>query len=198
MNRKGITPVIAVVLLLLITVGAVGAAFGLFQQLQTQAQGQTERLDQAQRASQTDISFVSTYDATSDSVDDNTNHPRNNTINFTIRNTGQRAISLPQDLDLKIKLPQEDEPLPPSTFERVYADEWLDQQGYGDVSVHECFANTNGTTEQALPQGETFTCGTSVRFPNVGESITLIADIPFTDQTDFTKTCRPQTSGTTC
>jgi flagellin-like protein len=198
MIRKGITPVIAVVLLLLITVGAVGAAFGLFQQLQTQAQGQTEQLDQAQRASQTNINFISTYDATSDSVGDNTTHPRNNTINFTIRNTGQRAISLPEDLDLKIKLPQEDEPLPPSSFERIHGDEWLDQPAYGDVSVYECFENTNGTPQQSLPQDEQFNCGTSVRFPNVGESITLVVDMPFTDQIDFTKTCRPQTSGATC
>ncbi len=53
--RKGITPVIAIVLLLMVTVGAVGVVYTQFQSL---VGDPTEDIDQQQRNQDTDISIL--------------------------------------------------------------------------------------------------------------------------------------------
>lgn len=54
-NRKGITPVIAIVLLLMVTVGAVGVVYTQFQSL---VGDPTEQIDERQRNQNTDISII--------------------------------------------------------------------------------------------------------------------------------------------
>jgi flagellin-like protein len=54
-NRKGITPVIAIVLLLMVTVGAVGVVYTQFQSL---VGDPTEQIDSQQRNQNTDMNIV--------------------------------------------------------------------------------------------------------------------------------------------
>jgi flagellin-like protein len=54
-QRKGITPVIAIVLLLMVTVGAVGVVYTQFQSL---VGDPTEQIDSQRRNQNTDITIV--------------------------------------------------------------------------------------------------------------------------------------------
>lgn len=76
--RKGITPVIAIVLLLMVTVGAVGVVYTQFQSL---VGDPTEDIDQQQRNQNTDISIVR-------GKSNNTTGPQNGQVVLEIENTG--------------------------------------------------------------------------------------------------------------
>ena len=76
--RKGITPVIAIVLLLMVTVGAVGVVYTQFQSL---VGDPTEDIDQQQRNQDTDISILR-------GKSNDTSNYQNGQIVLEIQNTG--------------------------------------------------------------------------------------------------------------
>lgn len=192
MKRKGITPVIAVVLLLLITVGAVGAAFGLFQQLQSQAQGQQEQFSAAQRAANTDFQFVTVERVDSQTID--AGYLAEDTTNFTIRNTGERAVGLDNEIELQIQPQQESDPISISSFSEFYGGDW----NAGDQdNVVRCFQNADVNLPTQGPNN-TFECATNITFPDPGESITFAANYEADENTVFTYTCNPSGAGRTC
>lgn len=178
-KRKGITPVIAVVLLLLITVGAVGAAFGLFQQLSDQARGQTEQLSAAQRAANTEVSFTTVYSA-------------DGYMNATIENTGRRVINMTEELGMFYSDPDSSGRLTPAAF-----------SGGNSFTAEECFSrsdlrdsNTGQDGEQTLQllQGEVLTCNTSVPYPDAGAATELVVTFRPTSSVKARANCNPQTS----
>ncbi|MBI2578152.1 MAG: type IV pilin [Candidatus Aenigmarchaeota archaeon] len=77
MARKGITPVVAIILLLLITVALVGFAFGFFQRVFTTSAQQTQT--ETQRLTETTGQTFRIENAAATSV--------------TIRNTGTSALN---------------------------------------------------------------------------------------------------------
>lgn len=85
-KRKGITPVIAIVLLLLITVGAVTVVYSQFQSLTegNEAEQQLEDQQAVQRASYDIIGVKST----------DPNNPGDGTIEITVKNTGDEVLDL--------------------------------------------------------------------------------------------------------
>jgi flagellin-like protein len=178
-ERKGITPVIAVVLLLLITVGAVGAAFGLFQQLQDQARGQTEQLSAAQRAANTEVSFTTVYNA-------------NGYMNMTMENTGQRVINMTEELSMFYSNPDSSGRLTPAAF-----------SGGRSFDASECFSQDDlssnkvgqdGDQTLQLLQGEVLTCNTSVPYPSAGDATELIVTFRPTSDVKAQANCNPQTA----
>lgn len=179
-KRKAITPVIAVVLLLLITVGAVGAAFGLFQQLQDRAQGQTEQLSAAQRAANTELSFTTVYNA-------------DGYMNATIENTGQRVINMTEELSMFYSTPDSSGRFTPAAF-----------SGGRPFTAEECFSqsdltgsNTGQDGDQPLQllQGEVLTCNTSVPYPDAGAATQLIVSFRPAGSVKARANCNPQTAG---
>lgn len=190
MNKKGITPVIAVVLLLLITVGAVGSAFGLYQELVNSANQRTQQLDASQKAAQTDLSFESTFNQSVNSnlVDPSTSS-QNDTTRFTIRNSGSRAIDLEEEMRLEFRPPNEPEPMTASQLQRIYGSEWNANADPSSLEVRDCFSNMASENSTLAEEAE-YTCTTNVDFPNVGEEITFSVNYLPSDKS-WEKVCAP-------
>jgi len=180
-TKKGITPVIAVVLLLLITVGAVGAAFGLFQQLSDQARGQTEQLSAAQRAANTEVSFTTVYNADGD-------------MNATIENTGRRVINMTEELSMFYSTPDSSGRLTPAAFSggrSFTASECFSQD---DLSGSNKVVSQDDSQTLQLLQGEVLTCDTEVPYPTAGSATELIVTFRPTGGVKARANCDPQTS----
>lgn len=77
-QRKGITPVIAIVLLLMVTVGAVGVVYTQFQSL---VGDPTEQIDERQRNQDTEISIIR-------GMSNNTSSPQSGMVVLEVQNTG--------------------------------------------------------------------------------------------------------------
>lgn len=167
MKRKGITPVIAVVLLLLITVGAVASAYGLYQSIISD-QSQIDQLNAQQRASQTDLSFRTVTQSSSDGME------------IYIQNTGSRAINLSDELEMGYSPEGEDGYFPLVALDSQY------KTGSADCMPSE-----------TLSVGNTTSCVTGVEFPDATDSITIRINYKGADNTEWTYECRPSTSTTT-
>lgn len=189
MKRKGITPVIAVVLLLLITVAAVGLVWGLFQQV-TGDQSALNSLNDRQQARNTDFEFRSVYNDTASS-----NGAGNITMN--IANTGSRAVNLTDEVSLYVIPDGSTGQIPFNTFISQYGDEWMDVPNGAtgnDISPY-CFNGSEGVLET----GDTYTCNTMIDFPQATQSIGLVINYEAVSGTSWDYTCSPQTSSTvTC
>lgn len=180
MKRKGITPVIAVVLLLLITVGAVASAWGLYQQI-TSNQQQVDQLNQRQRASNTQISVQTVY-----RNDDTTP----NTVNVTLRNNGGTAVNLTRDVRLLVDPNNNGEYLPPSLLTNSFS--------IGDPSTTDCFGNGGSEPGKVLStegSSRTLTCDTGIEFPSAGDTINFRLSYQDVDGYNWDFSCTPS-SGT--
>lgn len=173
--RKGITPVIAVVLLLLITVGAVASAWGLYQEI-TSDTSQLDQLNQQRQAQATDLEFSSVYNADSG-------------INVSIRNTGSRTVNMSSELEMQFVPEGSDSAVSYDVFTGTDAG-----TGNGDL---ECFQNLKGDDESVEP-GDSYTCDTGVEFPSATSSVGLEIDYTATGKS-WDHTCNPSTgSSVTC
>jgi flagellin-like protein len=172
--RKGITPVIAVVLLLLITVGAVASAWGLYQEI-TSDTSQLDQLNQQKQAQATEISFSSVYNA-------------NGGVNVSLRNTGSRTVNMSDELEMSF--------VPDGSDSGVSHQIYVDNTGKGDGSL-ECFQNLFGADESVEP-GDSYTCDTGVEFPAATSSVGIVVDYTATGKS-WDHTCNPSTgSSITC
>lgn len=172
--KKGITPVIAVVLLLLITVGAVASAWGLYQQI-TSDQSQLDQLNQQKKAQATELTFASVYDA-------------NGGINVSLRNTGGRTVNMSDELEMAY--------IPDGSDSGVSYSVYTSSTGNGNGNL-ECFQDLFGANESLEP-GETYTCDTGVDFPDATESVGVVVQYKATGKS-WEHTCAPSTSSTiTC
>lgn len=172
MSRKGITPVIAVVLLLLITVGAVASAWGLYQNIISD-QSQLDELDAQQRASQSEFSFSSVVENDDGSTQ------------IYLQNTGSRAVNLTSEVELLLSPDGEQGYVSPLVISNQYSN-W-------DASADSsCFNSTAGILEV----GNTYNCNTGTNFPNATQTLGIQVNYRNAD-VDWTYQCRPETSGTT-
>ncbi|MFB6144714.1 MAG: archaellin/type IV pilin N-terminal domain-containing protein [Candidatus Nanohaloarchaea archaeon] len=183
MKRKGITPVIAVVLLLLITVAAVGLVWGLFQQV-TGDQGALNSLNDRQKARNTEFTFRSVYNNTTTSGQGN--------ITINVANTGSRAVNLSQEVSLYVVPPGSTGQIPFNVFASQYASQgWVASTS----TETDCFDSNSGL----LQTGKTYTCDTNIKFPKATQSIGLVINYKDVAGTQWKYTCSPQTSSTiTC
>lgn len=171
MKRKGITPIIAIVLLLLITVGAVGVVYTQFQSL-TDTNPQ-EQINKQQKIQGTSIAFSSVYNNdTSRSATDG------DALNITFRNTGDYTVNVTSDLTVSYN--------------------GLGFNAYPDTvsSDSECFTTRSGS--ESLDPGESYTCNTGVAFPDAGDSVSVEISMKGADKS-WSHTCSPATSSSlTC
>ena len=96
-TRKGVTPVIAIVLLLTVTIGAVGILYTQVGDLLEQDEG----LDDIDRVQDTEIEIRT---AVSSGADDGLNQNSNDEeqIYLSVANEGDRAVDLGEEFDMSI------------------------------------------------------------------------------------------------
>ncbi len=171
MKRKGITPVIAVVLLLLITVGAVASAWGLYQNIISD-QSQVDQLQQRQKAESTEIRVQQVYDS-------------NGYVNVSLRNNGGQAVNLTRDVQLLVDPNGGSSYLPPSLLDSNY-----------DIGTPEDSGCFGGTGEVLTTEGnkKELQCNTSVQFPTAGDTISFRMSYRDVEGYNWDFSCSPSSS----
>lgn len=173
-DMKGITPVIAVILMLALTVAAAGLLWTQFQSLAGQAQSEAGYLNTQ------DISIYVVSRNTSGGED---------YMELQIQNTGESEYNLSEFAELRYKTPGE----------QVSRPEILSGISE-DSSVKTCFDSGTGTQE--LKQEEIASCNTGVKMPGIGDQITVQLTQSGAERgsgkiSDYT--CSPESSGSsTC
>ncbi len=168
-NRKGITPVIAIVLLLMVTVGAVGVVYTQFQSL---VGDPAEAVGSQQEVRNTEMSFSTVYKNTDTSTD---------SLNVTIKNTGDVAWNT-SDFTMQF--------IPGGTGSAV---SWTvaEQQFSGDDTEFDCFSEASSS--QVIQPGDSYTCDTGFDFPGSTETIGIEVAMNDADKS-WSYTCSPSTS----
>lgn len=173
MKRKGITPVIAVVLLLLITVGAVASAWGLYQQI-TSNQQQVDQLNARQAAANTEISADTVY-----ASDESSSY-----VMTTLRNTGSEPVNLSSDVELRIA---------PGADSDYYGPDLYDRGGVNaNLANSNCFSASGG--DNVLGTGNTLDCNTTVPYPDAGETYNFRLTYQNVDGYNWDFSCSPSSS----
>ena len=168
-QRKGITPVIAIVLLLLITVGAVGVVYTQFQGLVEGGNG-GEDLNRIQAA---DYSIVAATDQGSS----------DNTVLLRIRNTGDAVYNLSESASLEVS----------QGGSYVDIDSAPGAWTGGDDDL-DCLDQSNVPNNGRLQTGDDYECDSTISFPSPGDTpweFRLSVDGTVMD----TRSCSVQRSG---
>lgn len=165
--RKGITPVIAIVLLLMITVGVVGL---VYTQVQNLIGNPGEQVDQQQQVRQTDMSFSSVYDDSG-------------SVYVTVRNTGDVTWNTSQ-FEMQF--------IPGGDGTAVgYAAATGGSSSFSSAGTQSCF-NADSSPTQVDPSGS-YTCDTGVEFPGATQTLGLEVEMVNADKT-WSYSCSPDTS----
>ena len=168
-TQKGITPVIAIVLLLLVTVGAVGVVYTQFQDLVGDGPD-AGFLD----AEQIDIGFQTTTRSGSD------------TMEITLENDGSTEYNMTDQMRLEYSVPGEGQVEDPSVFDEV------DYDGATDT----CF---EGADWESYGPGDQEQCDSGVDVPSPDDEITVHLVLSGSGDEVDSYTCSPSTSGSsTC
>lgn len=172
-QRKGITPVIAIVLLLMVTVGAVGVVYTQFNSL---VGNPNEELRQQQRDQDTRIR-ISRVESNVSISNDLTGAERSShnisdygTLMMTVQNSGGVSRNT-------------------STF--VLTALTGETVGQHSPASETCFDPANSTILD--PQGSYY-CNTGITFPRVTDEVRLEVLLTGSSKT-WTTTCQPRTSG---
>jgi archaellum component FlaF (FlaF/FlaG flagellin family) len=178
-SNKGVTPVVAIVLLLLVTVGAVGIVY-------TQFQGIVDNVDN----SNTDTEFLESVDVKINTPQRNTSNSNSNfdQIQIGLENTGEEQYNLSDIARLEYSIPGE-------SRIRVTEDKLFGQFNHSTKN-QTCFNNS-----ESFSPGATASCNTGVQFPNSTDEITisLVQKAKETDAVIDEVTCSPNTDdSTTC
>ena len=171
-KRKGITPVIAIVLLLLITVGAVGVVYTQFQSL---VGNPGERVNEQQQVRNTGMTFRSMYKA-----DDGTGTYY---INVTVSNTNSVAWNTS---NFRMSY------IPEGTGSDVSGQALASTPFTYDEAADECF--DEDPQPEVIDPGEVYTCMTGVQWPSPTQNIAILIEMSTADKQFGPETCRPQTS----
>lgn len=172
MKRKGITPVIAIVLLLLITVGAVGVVYTQFQSL---VGNPSEELDKQQKVQNTELTFSSVYKDSSTYSSD--------TVNITLRNTGEVTLNMTEQFEI--------------SFSPDDSDGYLGFNAYPDsvsgATEPLCFNLGAKNGDELVGPGESYTCNTGVEWPGATNSVEFKVSFKSASKS-WEETCSPSTS----
>jgi flagellin-like protein len=168
-ERKGITPVIAIVLLLMVTVGAVGVVYTQFQSL---VGDPTEDIDQQQRNQDTNIRILRGGTNLS-SIDTSGNHNITNygVTYLEIQNTGSVARNMSSFM------------IQTSSADHVI----------GEDAENVC---TQGSNATVLNPDETMQCFTGIVFPQATNEIEFTVQLTGSGKS-WSYICRPESQGST-
>lgn len=189
-KRKGITPVIAIVLLLLVTVGAVGVVWTQFQDLVEDPD--TDFLEEIETEIQ---SVIREDDATY--VDEFTD--AEDGVSIRVQNTGDETYNFSESVRMEYSLDGEG-PLEYESVEPVLGMETVDADAAPyPVCAQDFEANGDHGEDGLFEPGETFTCFTGVEMPSPTQEL----EIHLVQQSDGAEIdsweCQPATSdSSTC
>lgn len=165
-ERKGITPVIAIVLLLMVTVGAVGVVYSNFNSL---TQNPSEDVEDMERNQDTEIRISQLETNVSNLPEDSSgdhNKSAYGTIRMTVQNTGSVARNTTSFL--------------------------LSVSGTSEsVTSGDCFTPNDA---RILDPGGTYTCDTGITYPKVTNEVSFEVLLSDSSKT-WTERCRPETTG---
>lgn len=166
-DRKGITPVIAIVLLLMVTVGAVGVVYTQFQSL---VGNPTEEIDQRQRNQDTDISVIRGVTNVS-SIDASGSHNADNygVLVLEIQNTGSVTRNT-------------------SAFRMITTT--------GQVPGQNGALCTEPSNSTLIDPDETIDCHTGIVYPQATNAVNVNIQLQGSNK-DWSFECRPSTTGQT-
>lgn len=166
-QRKGITPVIAIVLLLMVTVGAVGVVYTQFNSL---VGNPSEELEEQQRNQDTNIRItqMATNASLSDDLPNSYNAANYGTIQLTISNTGSISRNI-------------------TSFSLVATG-----NEKGSITDGDCFGQ--GTSGEIFDPGDTYECDTGIVYPDVTEDSRIEVILQGSSRT-WTDVCRHDRSG---
>lgn len=174
-TRKGITPVIAIVLLLLVTVGAVGVVYTQFQGL----------------VQDPDTGFLEEVEIDFQTVTRNSTNPTGGSMAIRIQNQGEQEYNLTEVARMEYSVPGE------QRLEKDVATSSFDQ--ITDSGTHECFTNDATPDIQSFSPGTTATCDTGVSMVDPDDEITLHIVEQESGEEIVSYTCSPSTSSSaTC
>lgn len=159
-SRKGITPIIAIVLLLLITVAGVGVVWTQFQSL---TGNPDEKLQEQNQIRNAQYSITGT-----ESTDQST--PSNGFTNITIRNVGDVEFNLSNELTVSVG-PDGNPP-----------------QEITSSNINSCYNPSLIGNEGVLQGSNSYECNTTIKFPEVADEPMTI-EIAVKGVTKDTKTC---------
>lgn len=184
MSMKGITPVIAIVLLLLVTVGAVGVVYSQFQDLVRDDVG----ADYLENIDDIEIQTVVREEDNDNNVE---------TMELRIQNSGSNQYNLNEVARMAYRVPGEQQ------LDRETATDVFSELESGDN--YECFPNPyNGSSSdvediQSLGPGDVATCDTGVSMPGPNDEVELLLLEDSTGEEIDSYTCSPRTeSSATC
>ncbi len=165
-DRKGITPVIAIVLLLMVTVGAVGVVYTQFQSL---VGNPAQVVGDQQEIRNTELGYSSVYRDSSDN------------LKVYVKNTGSVAWNIS---DFKMQF------VPKA---RGTAVNWVvaSQELSGTQSDFNCFNEAD--SYQVVQPGETYKCDTGFEFPRSTQSVGIQIEMRGADRS-WGYTCSPTTA----
>jgi FlaG/FlaF family flagellin (archaellin) len=174
-HKKGITPVIAIVLLLLVTVGAVGVVYTQFQGL----------------IQDPDTGFLEEAEIEFQTVTRNGSSP--GVMQIRIQNQGEQEYNLTEVARMEYSVPGE---------ERVPRDLVIDfdyTSSGVNYGVMDCFESTGPATSvnpniDSFSPGTTANCNTGVQMPPPDEEVTLYVVDQQEGDVITSYTCSPSTS----
>lgn len=167
-TRKGITPVIAIVLLLLVTVGAVGVVYTQFQGL----------------VQDPDTGFLEEVEINFQTVTRNGSSPGSMAVR--IQNQGEQEYNLSDVARMEYSVPGE------QRLERGAAISAFDQ--LTDEGTHECFTDQATPDIQGFRPGTTANCDTGVSMVEPDDQVTLHIVEQESGEEIVSYTCSPSTS----
>lgn len=173
-TRKGITPVIAIVLLLLVTVGAVGVVYTQFQGL----------------VQDPDTGFLEDVEINFQTVTRNGTGPTS-TMTIRIQNQGEQEYNLTDVARMEYSVPGE------QRLEKTVAGDSFSQ--IENEPTHECFTMDATPDITGFSPGTTATCDTGITMPAPDDEVTLYIVEQESGEVIVDYTCSPATSNSeTC
>ncbi|QKQ98472.1 hypothetical protein GKQ38_03015 [Candidatus Nanohaloarchaea archaeon] len=168
-KRKGITPVIAIVLLLLITVGAVGVVYTQFQSL---IGNPGQQVNQQQQIRNTDMNMESLYKTSGSPA----------YVNITLSNVGSVAWN---STEFSMSY------VPQGTGSAVSGRALASTPFTFSDTAKNCFEQSN---YKLVNPGEKYTCNTGIEWPSAANSIGISVSMDGAAKSFGPWTCDPQTS----
>jgi flagellin-like protein len=166
-NRKGITPVIAIVLLLMVTVGAVGVVYTQFQSL---VGDPADEVGNQQQVQNTELSIRPYLNDDDD------------TINITVENTGDESFVLNETMRITYAPDGEN-----SGFEYGSAG------GIGNLVAAGGTTPLCHNDDTTMDPGDTVDCNTGIQYPEATSSVGIIIEFRG-EEKSWSETCDPENS----
>jgi flagellin-like protein len=205
-QNKGITPVIAIVLLLALTVAAVGIVWTQFQGFVGQADEDAGFLESV------DVNLLSAtrVDSTSDDLDIDANgdgtvdENMTDTIEIRFENTMEEQFILNESLRMEYSIPGESRVQPQfvdGKATQIFGEYWV--ADLSNVSAYDmCLRDVSTTSsgdDRFFSPGETISCNTGVEMPQPTDPITIYLVEVGSGEVADEYTCNPSsTDSTTC